>query len=180
MTSSIDEVAASRQSTEQATRPHRSPAKLNDTRQHAAQRRSRNRSDLAALCLLAALTATACAPREPAPTLAGATRADLAGPWDFLQAGLAAAQSEHEMATLREWSPAPGVRVYEMLTITDERVLIRAETSLPPDEPGDAFAPADLTLAVRYGLWGNEQREDAIIRTIQDRLEHLRRNPPAR
>jgi hypothetical protein len=67
-----------------------------------------------------------------------------------------------------------------MLTITDERVLIRAETSLPPDEPGDAFAPADLTLAVRYGLWGNEQREDAIIRTIQDRLEHLRRNPPAR
>jgi|GEM_PF-6935617 len=161
-----------------ATRPPAAEAKRNDTRAPAPQPRNALAFFLLAAPILIAVAG--CAPRTPPPTLDRATRADLDGPWDFLQAAIAAAQREHEMATLAEWSPEPGVRVYEMLTITDERVVLRAETTAPLDAPSSRFEPGDLSLAVRVGLWGDHEREEAIIRTITARLEALRRNPPRR
>ena len=153
------------------TRPGRRGAKINHTR---GARRETILARLAPLALIIGLCA--CADQSPPPDLAGGERVALAGPWDFLQAAIAAAQSEHEMATLRRWEPEPGVIVYEMLTITDDRVLIRAET----DAPHQPFEPGDLRLEVRYGLFGSEAKGEAVIETIRARLRELQRHPPAR
>ena len=79
----------------------------------------------------------------------------------------------HEMALVSSSDPAPGVRVYEFITVLDEPVTLRATSAVPRD---DRYTPSEITLDVRAGLWGDPQQEAAIIQTIESKLGRLRRS----
>ena len=121
------------------------------------------------LALFALIGACRAAP-QPAIDLSRASAGAAPGRWDDLDGAIAAAQREHELAVLDTAEPSPGVRVYTLLSVLDERVVVRAQTP-SPDEP---TATAELDLAVSYGLWGDPRYERAIIQTIRRSLEEQR------
>lgn len=111
----------------------------------------------------------ACSGGDAGPlNLTRATSEGVPGRWDDFNAALSTAQREHEMAVLEQREPGPGVREYVLLTILDERVVIRAEA---PET--DRYAPTDFNISVAHGVRGDEAKERAIIQTLRRRLEQL-------
>jgi len=130
-------------------------------------RKARSVAIAAPLLALAALIGACRAAPQPAFDFPQASADTAPGRWDDLAGALSAVQREHELALLGAQAPAPGVRVYTLLSVLDERVSLRVETPTP----GQPATTADLDVRAAYGLWGDPPREQAIILTFQRSLE---------
>ncbi len=122
------------------------------------------------------LTIAACSTTPPqAPDLSRATTSSAPGYQDDLTAALATAQRLHSLAVLTDDSTSdPGTRTLTLLDNLDNRVTIRiiAKQTDGPD------APTTFDIAITYGLWGDQTKENKIIQTIQHRLKTLAQRHP--
>jgi len=118
----------------------------------------------------AALAAGCVSPRRPETE--GGTQP--AGPrtvraeWHDLDAAVAFAARELEYALVRA-DRDPTLHTYNLLSVRDEPVTIffsRAETG-----PNDAAQP--VRIEIHVGRFGDEDRERALARTLENRLQAL-------
>ena len=158
------------------------PVRLSLAAPIAAQPHSTPRAHRSLTTLLLALLLAgpvACTRNTQTPDLTGAAHAQIAAPWDDVAAAMQGVMRRHEMAIVRTTDPAPHVRVYELITITDNPVAIRFTAPSAPASDDPARHPP-LDVAVRVGLWGDRPAEERLILTIRERLEALAQNRRSR
>jgi hypothetical protein len=105
--------------------------------------------------------------------LAG-VRADAAaaqGRWRDVEPAVLFACSECLVAVVRGLDPEPGVRVYEIVTVQDENVLLRV--GAPGGAPARDDDTVDLRIECSFGRFGDAEREASFNRAIARRLEAL-------
>lgn len=93
--------------------------------------------------------------------------------WADIDPAVRFAAREHELAIERVDKPAPGRRDYQLLSMRDEPAWIRVRADRPPAGELDQSLRS-VRLEIRWGLFGDGQRERALLATLRDRLEHLR------
>ena len=117
-----------------------------------------------------------CASSGPAPAVHGLSE-PVGGPWDLLSAAVAYAAPRHGLAVLTVYDDDMGadrttrVRVYELLSVLDQRVLLRAE--------GDGAGPTPMLgrIEAEWTPFRDTRREEALLATIRDRLSVLKAGP---
>jgi hypothetical protein len=121
--------------------------------------------------LLATITSCAASP-ESITLPASATRSTATADENDIDASVEVAVGLHEMAVVRTLGgnadPAV-VRVYELITVTDEpgSLEVRRENASGSQQP------APLTLRARVGTFGDPPREAALLKSVKRRLEQL-------
>lgn len=100
----------------------------------------------------------------------GATLSVLAPPRDLTPAVHYAA-ARRDMAIDHIETRADGTRVFHLVTLRNEEVIVEARS---PAWPADDRTPATITLEARVGRFGDADRERALVRQIVARLHELR------
>lgn len=90
--------------------------------------------------------------------------------WDDIDAAVSHAADEHEMGILSVTDEQGGRRVYTLLTMTDTPIRITFTPAAGADEDGSG----EVEIEAQVGLFGDAQREAAILQTLRDRLAWLR------
>lgn len=105
----------------------------------------------------------------------GASTTELVAPFDDFHAALMTATHRFEMAVLDEQTPEPGTHVFHLVTVLDEPVVLRAKRTAPTAPASPETAPDEYEITLRFGLWGNPEREREIMALIRSRLAELAR-----
>lgn len=124
---------------------------------------------LAAIALAACSATPPMGPiaQDPAPATSFRVTAD----WDDLEAGAVTAAAKTESVVLGSDQPSPGEVVFEIGSIRDEPVELRARRVGPPDTPG---GPVDIELTCYYGPFGDARQQQRFLDALAQRLGDLR------
>jgi hypothetical protein len=94
--------------------------------------------------------------------------------WDDLDAAIAHVADTYSMALVATVDEPGGVRRYDLVTNTDEPVRITFRARPLDDRPNDIDDAVPTDIEVQVGVFGEAAREEAILRTLRDRLVWLR------
>jgi hypothetical protein len=122
----------------------------------------------------AALAAASCAPARPRPTALnpalGPATLTITAPWRDIVPAVQVAVRQTELTIV---SIEPGDRggvIFELQSIAAEpgRLIATPAATMPDDR-----TPIPIRLEARIGLFGNQERQDALLRAVMARLGQL-------